>query len=199
MHKFNFIKRCKKNISIYNAEEMTSSPKEQVYSKKIMQKNECDEGSTELFLLQQPTPIDFVYPSSSGQSCDNPYVTQAAYNPSYKLALNDIVGYSINENNDDSKINEKNTSAEAKDTRIETCITYCIIGVVILIITGVIIGIVYFLIQHPKLAHALHKAIEAEKDDKDASSLKKVTATANELANKTSTFKSSYDNDERSF
>lgn len=86
----------------------------------------------------------------------------------------------------------------------ETYTTYCIIGIVIFIIIGVIVGIVYFLIQHPKLAHALHKAIEAEKDDKDATPLKNNTAVINELAkiiNKTSTTapKSSYDGDEWSF
>lgn len=94
---------------------MTSSPKEQVCSKKIMQKNVSDEGSIEIFPLKEPTSI---CPSSSGQSYDNSYVTQATYNPSYELALNDIIGYSITENNEDSKINEKNISAEVKDTCI---------------------------------------------------------------------------------
>lgn len=96
---------------------MTSSLKEKV-SKKIMQKNVRDERSTEPFSLEQPISIDFIYPSPSGQSCDNFYLTQAAYNPSNELALNDIVGYSIVENNEESKIDEKNISAEAKDTRI---------------------------------------------------------------------------------
>jgi len=112
---FFFLSYWNKYTLLYT--EMSSSPKEKVYSKKIMQKNVCDEGSTELFLLKQPTPIGFIYSSPSGQSCDNIYVTQEAYNSSYKLALNDIISYSITEN-EESKIDEKNISAEVKDTCI---------------------------------------------------------------------------------
>lgn len=72
----------------------------------------------------------------------------------------------------------------------ESYVTYCIVGIVILVIIGVIIGIIYFLIQHPKFARAMYKAIEADATNESADPMKKITTITNQLGritNKTST------------
>ncbi|XP_032683744.1 uncharacterized protein LOC116850053 isoform X3 [Odontomachus brunneus] len=160
--------------------EMTSLSGERAYLDKVTEKDVYDEGSLEPFLPKQRPPIAFIYLPPSEQSSDNPYATQPAYNPSYKSTLNDTTGRDgITENNEGNEIRDE-----------ENCVTYCIIGIVILVIVSVIIGIIYFLIQHPKFARAMYNAIEADTTDGNATSVKKITAVANQLgrmANKTST------------
>lgn len=63
----------------------------------------------------------------------------------------------------------------------ESCVTYCIVGVVILVIISVIVGIIYFLIQHPKFARAMYKAIEADTNNGSATPEKKLMGIANQL------------------
>lgn len=99
----------KRNLSFA---EMTSLSRGRTYPDKVTEKDVYGEGSSEPFLPRQQTPIGFIYLPPSEQSSDNPYATQAAYNPPYKSTLNDTAGRGgITENNERNEIGEEGTSA----------------------------------------------------------------------------------------
>lgn len=59
---------------------------------KVVERDVYGEGSSEPFLPKQQVSIDFIYFPPSEQSSANTYATQAAYDPPYKLTLNDTAG-----------------------------------------------------------------------------------------------------------
>ncbi|XP_025162313.1 uncharacterized protein LOC112588025 [Harpegnathos saltator] len=151
---------------------MTSLSAGRAYPSIVTRKEAHGEGSSEPFLPKQQAPIDdFVYLPAYEPSSGNSYATEAAYGPSYNLTLNDTTGRGgIAENNEGNDVGEEGTY-----------VTYCIVGTVILVIIGVIVGIIYFLIQHPKFARAMYRAIEADTTNGSATSVKKIMGIANQF------------------
>lgn len=110
--------------------EMTSLSGERAYLDKVTERDVYGEGSSEPFLPKQQAPIAFIYLPPSEQSPDNPYATQAAYNPSYKPTLNDTAGRDgIAENNEGNEIREEGTSPTlSRKTQVDRLERYTRLG-----------------------------------------------------------------------